>query len=630
MPGYSANTCEIITIFPLGVNCNSVNATTPLTTDGSISLQITGGTPPYSTQWSNGQIGPLLLNAQSGVYTAVTTDNYLDFTAVTVCQINTNSYFVEKFTDCQNPSNIIYYSANTSSPILSNNIYTISGQQGCWNSNGIQLFSAGTGTFFEQNVTLTSPPFSSCTECLPVIPPIGNVSGMCFNSQYIQAPSTTPTVNQILFLSAGTINTYPSWTSGTKTVYYNTTSSKWMISGWTNPGIPSLSSTNSPPIGFWAYDGVNGSASMTSGPCSANFIISTNKTNPTCGISLNGSILVSSVQGGTPPYTYSLNNVTYQPSNTFNNLDDGTYTIYVKDSQGIIGNKIETLTPQSGITNYEINVNFIPSIPAPTNTQNSTEVSFQYEVSVSPTLPNNKTVNFQILHQTLMSAGTATNGSPTLTYSTTTGTTGGGQILSAPIVPPTTSNLTNVSCHPNFYTSAITRIYNCKITGTGTIKGTIYKKVQTVTGNQCNTTGTIRDNVSVSNVSFVNPSPCEPLGIGSTNLSNTIQKTSLTTVSVPQTPFLGGSSTWNISTNNFTTSGQSCSNPSTAGVLYSTGAFITVGTILYTNSSFSTVYGGTGNSGTRWIKLDKNGAGTLVYSAKINTSGQVTAVSVCP
>lgn len=45
----------------------------------------------------------------------------------------------------------------------------------------------------------------------------------------------------------------------------------------------------------------------------------------------DASITISA-SGGKPPYTYSLDNVTYQSSNVFAGLTAGTYTVYVKDS----------------------------------------------------------------------------------------------------------------------------------------------------------------------------------------------------------------------------------------------------------------------------------------------------------
>ena len=48
------NDCGVTTILPLGVECYSVNSSTPDSNDGRIYLTITGGSSPYSITWSNG------------------------------------------------------------------------------------------------------------------------------------------------------------------------------------------------------------------------------------------------------------------------------------------------------------------------------------------------------------------------------------------------------------------------------------------------------------------------------------------------------------------------------------------------------------------------------------------------
>lgn len=57
--------------------------------------------------------------------------------------------------------------------------------------------------------------------------------------------------------------------------------------------------------------------------------------------------------GGTGPYTYSLNNVTYQGSNVFANLAAGTYTGWVRDSKGCkssLANIVVTKAPALALT----------------------------------------------------------------------------------------------------------------------------------------------------------------------------------------------------------------------------------------------------------------------------------------
>lgn len=56
----------------------------------------------------------------------------------------------------------------------------------------------------------------------------------------------------------------------------------------------------------------------------------------TCSNGSNGIISVQPLNG-IEPYTYSLNGVDFQPSANFSNLAPGTYTIYVQDGQGCVG-----------------------------------------------------------------------------------------------------------------------------------------------------------------------------------------------------------------------------------------------------------------------------------------------------
>jgi large repetitive protein len=48
----------------------------------------------------------------------------------------------------------------------------------------------------------------------------------------------------------------------------------------------------------------------------------------------DGTITVTGVTGGSSPYSYSIDGVTFQNSNSFNNLSAGTYTVIVKDASG--------------------------------------------------------------------------------------------------------------------------------------------------------------------------------------------------------------------------------------------------------------------------------------------------------
>ncbi|MFD2824674.1 T9SS type B sorting domain-containing protein [Lacinutrix iliipiscaria] len=67
----------------------------------------------------------------------------------------------------------------------------------------------------------------------------------------------------------------------------------------------------------------------------------------------NGVITVTAVSGGTPPYMYSIDGITFQSSNTFSGLSNGTYTITIQDDNDctFITNEviIEPLNPPTDL-----------------------------------------------------------------------------------------------------------------------------------------------------------------------------------------------------------------------------------------------------------------------------------------
>ncbi len=69
----------------------------------------------------------------------------------------------------------------------------------------------------------------------------------------------------------------------------------------------------------------------------------------------DGTITVTGVTGGDAPYQYSIDGVTFQPSNVFTGLTQGTYTIAIRDANDCtsISNEI-TLDPLNPITDVEI------------------------------------------------------------------------------------------------------------------------------------------------------------------------------------------------------------------------------------------------------------------------------------
>ena len=512
MPALSGNSCQVITLFPMGVECVVVDAYTPFTQDGSINLLITGGTPPYSISWSNGSVDQSITNLQFGDYTATVVDYYGDFSATTTCSVGFETFYLQRFENCIDPTNVIFYLADiTQSQYNLNEVYSINGQSGCWNRTGVILYT--NQTYYNYEPVFVSGPFDSCGECLPTVPVLLNVSGLCLTSNYLG------TQTQYQFLSGATINGYPSWTASTpsQTIYYNTANTMWMISGWQLNGQPSLPSAVSPPIGVWNVLGSSRTVAVSLGSCSATIsgLITTN--NPSCVAASNGTIQVSNVIGGTPPYTYSLVNspASYQISNSFTNLSNGMYTVYIQDFDGNISPNVVNLQSSTSVTQYTVSLNFVPANGQTSTSSSNISKQYNWVVSVSPSLPTGKQLLFDVTHVTSF-VRAITNITPTITHNVTTGTTGGGQYLTSASTF-TSSVSTTQACNPStnyisYQTSARTRNYSARIVGPGTVSGVVTSTIGTSNSTfPCANFAETVDSISLSNITLVNQSVCESI-----------------------------------------------------------------------------------------------------------------------
>jgi hypothetical protein len=76
-------------------------------------------------------------------------------------------------------------------------------------------------------------------------------------------------------------------------------------------------------------------------------------TNPTCYNGTDGSV-TASASGGTSPYTYSKDALTYQSSATFTNLAVGTHTIYIKDANNCVTSAATALSKSAPNATFSI------------------------------------------------------------------------------------------------------------------------------------------------------------------------------------------------------------------------------------------------------------------------------------
>lgn len=352
MANLSGNTCDVITLLPLGLICNPTEASTPVTANGSIYLQITGGSSPYSVTWSNGGQGQSLINLKSGDYTATVVDYYGDYTATTTCSVGYESFNLDWFEDCSTPGSYLYYTSQEPSIFTSGLIYEISGRDGCWISSGTTLWTGQ--TYNDSFATIKDGPFNTCDECLPDPEPTP------VYPQYICLAKDTSPYTQYTFESGTTVyNGYPVWEETGSTNYkmvYITNLGLWQMSGWTSGTLQTTPKSTPPPTGSWLQLGSDITWTATSGICTTTPIsIQLQLSNPSCSSVSDGQIVVTP-SGGVPGYTYSLDGNLYQNSSTFNGQSASSGTVYVKDSVGTIQTKTYTLTNQNPIRTYKASI----------------------------------------------------------------------------------------------------------------------------------------------------------------------------------------------------------------------------------------------------------------------------------
>jgi hypothetical protein len=341
------NECDVITIYPMEVQCNIIQEPSNYnTSDGIISLLITGGTAPYTIQWSNGQTTEQLTNVGYGFYTVLVTDYYNDFSAITTC-----GFYVPTPTPTVTPS-----------------------------------------------VTPTITP-SRSVGALPEIP------NLCFSFNYCGQQYL------ITFVNNGLYNSNYTWLSQNGQYTVQNSGTYWELIGLSVCGnqtpIIRSTTTSSIPLLGWSFLGggntTSGPILVNSGDCVTQPLSLTYQVNNAC--TNNGSISAT-VSGGISPYTYSIDNVIYQNSPLFTNLVSGNYTLYVLDS---IGNTVNANVSvgQTSNQNYVISINFVGNptgnystgnwMMNPSSIYNTTLSDGRMaEITISPSLPNGAIAQFDL------------------------------------------------------------------------------------------------------------------------------------------------------------------------------------------------------------------------------------------
>jgi hypothetical protein len=424
------NECAPIVLYPMGVICSTTSSQS-VVGDGTATLTITGGTPPYLTTWSNGQSGPNLYQLLPGEYTATTTDYYYDFTAVTVCVVSgpqnfTSTLSISPTSLSPEPKLCVtitidgtpnQYQFNDNQRLINGKPSWVdnSGDYSIyWVNDSKQPYWFIQGFYGESYKILNYSPKSPPVTGWGVIGSTYSTitarvfEGLCYSGDVCASFDNPSECGEDIFELTynGEINGQASWTGQLPcgetgddwVLYFNTDTTKWETSGVTGSTGFLSEATHNPvsPFGIYTISGSSYDLTISQGLCTYN---------PTLGMKIsqnnptqesNGSI-VFNVTGGTPPYQYSIDNgTTYKSYPIFNGLKGGDYIVIGKDLSGATTTQKITLTSAQNITVYNLYLTTSQSIVS--NTTTTLTKQYNTIVNVTPSLPTGTTIIFDVLH----------------------------------------------------------------------------------------------------------------------------------------------------------------------------------------------------------------------------------------
>jgi hypothetical protein len=432
----------------MGVTCITQQPSSERDFDGAVELVVTGGTPPYTIFWEVGSFAPALTNLSIGEYSASVTDYYGDFSAFTTCVLtaetitysgmcfvltgvvedqlvyinsevkgfkNTKPYFEIQYGVnllgyvFWDPSSGKWLFCQTLECQLSpyNTLVSTDGIYPTGTTGDWQIASDTQYLIVESTIGNCSPPVipkEELTLCATIVT----------RSETFTFPSTT-TATQYQLDPSININGQPSWSSSTGqyVVYWNSgsTPAQWVMTGFTNPStLVTNNDPSYPPVSNWQIYGPPSlySVDIVQGSCSDTYIVyaSAVVNDALCG---NNSSITVTGYGGQAPYQYSINGgLSYQSSPIFNNVLQGTYTVFVKDVNTTVGSFANVVVSNIPATVYNITMsvnynNNTFTLTAPSLTVGSTitldvvmSSTFNYfpqSLSPIPTYNNFTTIN---------------------------------------------------------------------------------------------------------------------------------------------------------------------------------------------------------------------------------------------
>lgn len=365
----TVNECVIKTLFPMYVDCIVTEPTISVRNNGSVSLFVSGGTPPYSffsantiTQLGNASsssngVYPIFPNATSGTYNITVTDYYQDYQTTSQCVIPEIPTLLS--VSCISGRTSIY--GNNDGSISLNVTGGTTPYTYLYNGNSINLpltgLTAGTYTLTVNDSGTNTYYQTQTISCIVSdAPQIMYPQQLCLSFLYCENRY------YLNFLSSSTQNFKPVYSLQNPSVigvtgltlsyggtgWETTTSQSSNLQGscGTSGGVKFDKQTKSSeqPIGTWIGTGLLTQSSevvVTSGTC--NTVVPTvtvNKKDFCSSLTCDGSItlIASSPSGGPFDYFFDGNQV---ESNVIRNICAGTHYVQVRDSAG----NLSVITP---------------------------------------------------------------------------------------------------------------------------------------------------------------------------------------------------------------------------------------------------------------------------------------------
>lgn len=353
------STAEVYASIPSSSNPSSCGSS-----DGTATASASGGTSPYSYNWSNSSTSAAITGLAGGTYIVTITDaNSCTDTASVTLTVPSAPNVSASGTDPTGCGTTDGTATASASGGTSPYFYNWSNSASTSTITGL---SAGTYT-----VTITDA--NSCTAN-------ASVTLTASSAPSVTTAGTDPTCNGD---TDGTATATGSGGTGSFTYSWNTTPAQ------SNATATGLSGGILYTVTITDGIGCNNTSSITLIDPAA-IVLSTSSTNASCGNS-DGDVSVTVSSGGTAPFSYLWDDPGAQTTSTANNLTAGSFNVIVTDANGCLQNSSANVSntgaPTANITESTLSCNGDNDGTATINATGGA-APYTYEWSTSPVQTN--------------------------------------------------------------------------------------------------------------------------------------------------------------------------------------------------------------------------------------------------